>query len=456
MKKTRSINQQRLLIILSVSLIIIIGVIGFLYFSNRPRELRDLNVLLISIDALRPDHLGCYGYKRDTSPNIDRLAKEGVLFTQAITQAPYTAAAMAAIFTSTFPRKHNVNDVYEWLDQENITLAEILRDKKYKTKALSENFVISKKRGFEQGFDSYEFKDEPLEGLSDTIKWIESNKNSRFFLWIHIMAPHEPFIPPEPYSKLFLNDNLYEKKEQLNITNEISGFGGIPKRVASQGITDISYYISQYDGEISFADSQVGTLINKLIDLGLQNKTLIILIADHGEDLGEHNYYFTHGVTLYDAAIRIPLIMRLPGLIPQNIVINEQVRSIDIMPTILDILGIKINRKIEGHSLEPLILNKQKKKLALYAFSYTTNKLSIRTSEWKLIYDYNNKKLELYNLKKDPGELINLVDVEKDKLQLLFKILEYYRKNALPKTIKPKQSLDKETTEKLRSLGYLQ
>jgi choline-sulfatase len=440
---------------ISISLLIAVMIVGSLSLFAYSSMLNRPDVVLITIDALRADHLGCYGYKRNTSPNIDRLAKTGALFTEAITQAPYTAASIAAIFTASLPREHGISDVYERLDEKNITLAEILRNKGYTTRAITSNFIIAEKRGFEQGFGSSAFQGGESDEVPTAIKWIERNKNRPFFLWIHIMEPHAPYNPMQPYNQLYLRDKLYdEENNQLPIVADEYGFHGVPKYIEKEGIQDESYYIAQYDGEINSADHNVGMLLDTLKDLRLLDKTLLIVTADHGEELGEHGYYFSHGATLYDTALRVPLIIKFPHAKANSAIIDVQVRTIDLMPTILDIVGIKENNRREGVSLAPLIFKKDR--LILDALSYTRNKVSLRTRDWKLIASLGDEAYELYNLKKDPDELTNLADSETEQFQILKFKLNNYINTAFPVIKKAKEPLDEATRNKLRSLGYAQ
>jgi len=260
------------------------------------------------------------------------------------------------------------------------------------------------------------------------------------------------------------------------VDDEEEIFGVIPKHVAENNIMDVSYYISRYDGKIHVSNDFVGLLLEELKRLNLYDNTLIILIADHGESLGEHNFYFRHGYTLYDITLKVPLIIRYSKIIPKNKTIDYQVRLIDVMPTIMDILKVK-NKKykdIVGKSLMPVILGKEEFP-EQYAFSDNGFIFSIRSENWKLIYidremiknypwsifyldDY-----ELYDLKNDPLETENLVETEREIFLTLKKELDeyinqarFYQKKFSSEISKELGEIDEETKEKLRSLGYVQ
>jgi len=284
----------------------------------QPKTSPKSKVLFITIDALRADHLSCYGYRRQTSPIIDTLASQGTLFTQAIAQASYTPPSVASILTSKYPYQHKVLfPVNSYLKEQFVTLAEILKNHNYSTAAITPNFILEPQFGFRQGFDFCSMVTPEDKQTDVALDWIKQHKNNSFFAWIHYMSAHAPYAPPAPYNKIFINDDYsVQDKESLKMVDDITGLGGIPRHVAMGNITDKDFYISLYDGAISFADYQVGRLLKGIEELGIADNTLIILSTDHGEALGEHGYYFSHGHTLYDSLIRIPLIIKLHNIIP--------------------------------------------------------------------------------------------------------------------------------------------
>jgi len=456
-------KRYKIGIILFVSLTGIFGLLKYLERTQQP------NVILITLDALRQDHLGCYGYKRNTSPTIDELAKEGVIFTEAISQCSHTAASVTSLITSTYPNIHNVKD---WGYQLNpdihlYTLPEILRLHGYKTALISDQLALSLIKGLERDFDTYYTiwtstfgpHGKKIINITDwAMDWIKNNKNKKFFLWLYYLDPHGPYSPPPPYNKMFQNDEYYNIKQSIPISDDMhrqTVFGKIPKYLAVNDITEVDYYISQYDGEIRYVDSQIGRLVEELKKLCLNKKTIIIITSDHGEGMGEHNLFFGHGILLYDELIKIPLIIKLNKNAQQDKEVDAQVRSIDIVPTILDILSIKKYDSMQGTSLLPLIMNK-KNNVPLYAYSEHLNRKAIRTKEWKLIYDENNKQYELYSLKDDPRELNNLVPLEKEQFVLLKQKLDDFSKQGKPAGVNAGFILDKDAKERLRSLGYVQ
>lgn len=468
---TRLVKKNN--IVIYGATIIFISLILIFLISNSAKP-KNLNVLLITMDALRPDHLSCYGYKRNTSPNIDTLAKEGILFTQAISQSSWTPPSIYSILTSMYPHEHGVTDFGVSLKHNIQTLPEILKDNGYYVGLISGRGNLTEFHFSDliNNFDTfYPLSPDYIsaeEISNNTIKWLRFNKEKKFFLWLFYLEPHTPYKPPLPYNKLYVNDEFMKEDDKYipiadKSRERYDGFKVIPRIAAVKGMTNINYYISQYDGEIRFADEQIGRVLEELKKLKLFNNTLIIISSDHGEYMGEHDLYFVHGNHLHDAVIKVPLIFKCDTIFLKGKIINQQVASIDIMPTILDILCIK-KSKLSGSSLLPFIL-KGKNDSSRAAFSEylgsaskaKSTQISLRKAGWKLTYKLSDRKYELYNLNKDPGELINVTNIEKEKFKFMKEILDNHMKNQeWMKNTTLNQTLDEQSKEKLRSLGYVQ
>lgn len=448
-------------IIISLATIILFCIPIFVILHIKNASARP-NIILITIDALRPDHLGCYGYKRAASVNIDKLAKEGVLFNQAISQGSETCVSLPSLHTATYPRTHGVYKEGFKINPSLATLAEILAKNDYLTMAITCNLkhIQGLQRGFNILFDE---GDMPADGITQkAINWIENRRNDRFFLWIHYFDPHGPYKPPSPYNRIFL-ENM--QKKELPVSDSMwCGDGVIPKYALERGIRDINYYISQYDGEIGFVDEQIGVLLTKMKELKLDKNLLIIISADHGEALGEHNRYFIHWL-LYDEIIRVPLVIKYKKIIPEGKIINRQVESIDISPTILEILRINKPKTMQGKSILSLILRNESGPPE-FAFSENARqddivRECIRTPGWKLIFSGSDRGLntsgsyELYNLNTDPGESRNLVNIEIEEFKFLKSKLSNWRKRIPAFEPVVSESLTEEEKNKLKSLGYL-
>ena len=441
--------------------------VSFLY----PDELSNQwNVLLITVDSLRADHLGVYGYPRRITPSIDELARRGIVFSRASAHAPFTAPSLPTLFTSAYSNKHQV---WAWGDSLNpslFTLAQILSEEGFLTGVLSAQDFFPEVLGLSRGF---RWMGVGIDKKADVItreamEWLNEHKNKKFFLWIHYFDPHQPYQPPPLIKKEMTREIIPRTilpviKKNPSDPDIFGAFGGISEKAIIDGRRDREYYISLYDGEIKFVDREVGRLIQFLEESKLLSRTFIIITADHGESLGEHNLYFTHGYTLYEENIHIPLIFYAPQELPPGKVVSQNVGLIDITPTILDFLRIKGKgrEKMEGRSLLPLI----------YKGRYNTSRIIygelrepkrgrhvvyVKEGNWKLIFNVWKGDGELYNLRNDPGETRDIKGEEKEVFSRLVKRAREYlsrEKKSIPGGNKSR--LKEEIRRRLKGLGYL-
>lgn len=464
-----------------ITLFLLLVLNSFFYYHQLQRDRNGLNVLFITIDTLRADHLGSYGYLRDASPNIDKLAKEGILFSQAIVQWPKTTPSFASMLTSTYGYYNGVirHSGKQKISNYFILLPEILRNANYNTVGVVTNPVIGAAANFNQGFDTYiqvwrKFESQHAEYVTEhALSWLRDNSHKgKFFMWLHYVDPHAPYNPPEPYNEMYVGDKYYNGSRRAKLNpGRSQNIGGIHPQAHLGDHDEIDYYIAQYDAEIRYMDENIGKVLDTVKAMGLIDNTIIIFTADHGESLGDHNYYFAHGLFPYDDCVRVPLIIKIPGLKSEIKVMDKPVELINIMPTVLDILKIPVNKEAQGKSLVPFML-RDGDSIPEYAFTESGYQLNyqrmIRTKKWKLIYipDKEDQKImqrmpfELYDIENDPNELNNLINVETKiagELQKeLFKWMESAKGiDGLPSS--PEQlSVDKETEEVLRSLGYVE
>ncbi len=461
--------NNKILVVIAVSILLIFSFIFVEYLKNLERP----NIILITIDALRPDHMSCYGYKKNTTPYIDTIAKQGVMFKQALTVAPWTYPVMFSLFSSFYPSVYGMTPSLRQLN--NIVLfGQALKHKGYYKTAVCGHHALSTMKQFTQFFDKFISIEPTKESL-----WTDNNAQKvtqlavkclnqqgvkrNFFLWIHYMDPHGPYNPPPAYKKRWNRETLTKKFKKMPISkSKWIGLNGVPEYIAeSMDIQsmDINEYIALYDGEIGFVDSQIGVLIEELEKRNMGKNTVIIITADHGESLGEHDF-FGHEFLLYDNLLKIPLIIKYPEKFASNKIIERQVKIIDIMPTIFDILRIKKNGLLDGESFLPLIYEKNKT-ISPYAYSLYMNndieKYAVRTQEWKLIYNHNEEKYELYNLQKDPREITNLFSLANNGfIESLKQKLHNFIRETNSQKIEVDFFLDEETKRRLRMLGYLQ
>lgn len=403
-----------------------------------PSGLPNLNLLVITVDTLRADRLGLYGYPKIRTPNIDRLGKNGVTFLQALCHVPLTLPSHCSLFTGTLPIFHGVRDNGYRISSTNVTLAEILRDRGYRTAAFVGAFPLDSRFGLDKGFDIYDdfygsknivrdlsFIERKAEEVNlKATEWLSKNRDRQFFMWIHYFDPHAPYEPPPPF--------------------------------------DREYAASLYDGEVAYTDSIIGGLLDKMAALELLDNTLIVLTSDHGEGLGEHNEK-THGIFVYDSTLRVPLIFHNPRILPNNKVIPGQVGLIDVMPTVLDLLGLPKSPDLQGKSLKPAIYREKPiesgdcyiESIAAMLDRNWAPLQGIRTEDWKYI---EAPVPELYDLVRDLKEEKNLheerpkaaADMRK-RLQELLKKKSSVLSDHTIETLRD----NKETMERLRSLGYI-
>ena len=445
------------------------------YESRQSSSREDVNVILIVIDALRADHLGCYGYEKKTSPHLDAFAREGVLFKNCYSQSSWTKPSVSTILTSLYPDRHGTTLHAHALPGELVTIAEILRDQGYLTSGFVANPNLKKIFNFNQGFDFYDdylMRDKLYYGVLRELRrkppyllkifknhfdthvrdnarllnarifpWLEKYKNENFFMYIHYMDPHSPFIPPPPYNEMF----PYVKGDKASRT------------------------VSLYDGEIRFVDEQINILIAELKSLKIYDKSLIVITSDHGQAFGEHGNY-GHGETIYQDQLKVPLIVKCPGETCGPRIIDATVRSIDILPTVLNVLGIVTDAPLEGVSLFPLMKNEKNANSSenIYIEENSDNVYVldgiIRNNEWKYIVTEKSRLRdiakeggeELYHLTEDPYELNNMAGQESDMLKIMRGSLDSFKNRLHTPAAKPGSvKMDPETVRQLRALGYL-
>lgn len=321
-----------------------------------------LNVLLITIDTLRADHLGIYGYQRNTSPRIDALAREGTVFTHAFTYWPKTRGSFAIMLTGRRPSQNGYSGQHPVVLGFNPTIADSLKRAGYATAAIVDNPNVAAVNGYSKGFDSYRetWEEEALVSEMDRARAITEGAvgflrgatgDHPFLLWLHYVNPHAPYTPPAPYDTAFL-DAASEEGPRLKPVRRFHG--GVPEHLAVAGKDRLGYYVAQYDGEIAAVDEEVGKVLAALKESGAGGRTVVILTSDHGESLGEHDYYFDHGEDLFDPCLAIPLIITLPGSGAGRR--SEVLAStLDVFPTILDAAEVSYPPDLAGASLLPAL-----------------------------------------------------------------------------------------------------
>ena len=403
---------------------------------------RPPNLVVITIDTLRPDHLECYGYKSIKTPRIDGLAADGVLIEKAYTPIPLTLPSHASILTGTYPLFHGVRDFTGFtLSKDRKTLATMLRATGYSTGAVVGSAVLESRWGLNQGFDFYydNFSYSATQNwqpiaertgdivVREALAWLDKNKGKPFFLWAHLFDPHDPYKPPPPY--------------------------------------DRQYAAHPYDGEIAFTDEMVGRVLDYLKQNNLYDRSLIVLVGDHGEGLGEHGEKY-HGFFIYDSTLRVPLIFKLPGAVGlRGRRLAGPLRTIDIVPTVLQVLDLtgKVRAtEVQGRGAYSSLMGKSSLAdlvaqaeifLPFYHFEWSPL-VSLRRGRYKFI---DAPRPELYDTVSDPGEMRNLYP---EKTAIAAQLKELLRQDVAryaPRegVSEVPRDVDPATVEKLASLGYL-
>ncbi len=405
--------------------------------SQIPMKYKDYNVIFVSFDALQAAHVGSLGYARDVTPTIDAIAKEGFSFANTISTASWTVPASMTWFTGVYPSEHRLTNKFAVFNPPNnvlsnlkklspdlMTLAEVLKNNGYATGGFTGNAGVNGFFGYDQGFDTYFYEKGKFGSMGVSIpkaqEWLKDNGKKKFFMFLHGYDIHGQGIPEGGFDYRFVDkgyDKRYtgSKEEQEALREE-----GLEKGETTLREEDIRFWRAIYDEKIQRTDALFKKFLVDFEKTGLMDKTLFVLTSDHGTEFHEHKR-FDHGFSLYDELIHVPLVIKLPGQ-KAGRVINDQVSSIDVMPTILDLLDVQMPEKaknqIRGASLTPALKGSKVAKDVFFETDYRlyTFKRGIQTVDgWKLIYTMENKGRELYNVKKDPGEKVNLAEKEPRK-----------------------------------------
>lgn len=475
-----------------------------------PREQSRPNVVLVSIDTLRADRLGVYGHHRDTSPALDALAAEGTRFDRAISQAPWTTPAHMSLMTSMYPSTHGVNPSfaefleahegrarYPSMSHELTPLARQLRDHGYLTLGVTGGVTVGAELGFARGFDRYfdDARNPPSPELqSRLLSWLRTYGGSPFFLFFHTFEVHAP------YSRLDFADDVLTPEERQGIET-------FWRRPHENALVEFHAYLQErgldravvtsalYDGGVRQADRVVSTLLHELRDLGVYDRTLIIVTSDHGEEFGEHDparVYDAHCDTLYDELIRVPLILKAPGRQEGGRVVDEVVELIDVAPTVLDLVDIEVPEEMQGASLRSFVSNgptsrrppadedasRPRAKAQSPPSGRALSESTCNGPEWKSLRTAGHKYIatfevadmrrsgipgkrvreQLYDLRADPGERHDLTSAAPPVLaslreRLIRRFVENAKLGAEHTT--GETGLSEEMLGRLRALGYI-
>jgi arylsulfatase len=423
------------------------------------------NVLLITIDTLRADHLGAYGYALPTSPAFDALAAEGVRFANAFTPVPTTAPALASLVTGVHLDVHGVRENTGRLPETLTTIGEALAAAGYRTAGFYGNGAIQ--HGFGQGLEtwapfapSYFFTD--AVGTTRALAWIEE-ASSPWFLWIHYMDPHGPYTssPPERTAGFAYPDDPALARE-LPVAPGNAALGMIPRYQALPGLRRVGDYVRRYDGEIAGTDAELLRLRQALDARGALDDTLIVVTADHGESLGENRYYFQHGRELNEASLRVPFVLRHRGL-PHGATVEAPASLVDVLPTLLALVGVPAPAGLAGRDLSPLLFGATAPQRTFVAYNVAgPRRVAVRHGEWKLIgrvpLDAAGSRAArvLYRIDDGGGTetVVPVADEPEVAGRLEVDLVALAPRGASTRAVRP-SAVTPADRERLRALGYI-
>jgi arylsulfatase A-like enzyme len=469
---------------------------------------RPQGVILVWTDTLRRDHLGAYGYGRPTTPVIDRLAREGVLFRDCIGQATWTKVATPSLFTALYPSAHGVLDFMDRLPSSAHTLAEAYREAGYATLSMSSILFTGRFSNLHQGFEEVhegssladvDSSKTAREYVDRLLPWLDAHRETPFFVFLHVSDPHDPYKPASPYDAMWADAARSEDHERQgkvlrkSITDPLlRNMGSLtPTRedLLRAGLDPEEYVRHDrdwYDGSIRGLDAEMGRLVERLRALGLEPRTLLVFTADHGEEFLEHGRML-HGQGVYGELSNMPLFFRGPGIVPAGAEVEATVQAIDLMPTLLEMSRVPVSPGLHGRSLLPLIVRALDggagavragedwtDRPAITEKAATvdngsppprdTESVSIVYGGWKLIHNTKRPagrpEYELFDHRRDPLDGADVAAQHPDVVQRLRRELDAWRKSVFAARLKPdaevEQSLSAEERERLRALGYVQ
>jgi arylsulfatase A-like enzyme len=417
------------------------------------------NVLVVTIDSLRPDRLGCYGYDRPTSPNLDAFARHAVRFTNAFATSSFTPPSHASLFTSRYVDDHGLV-TWNPLPEQQLTLAEMLATYGYRTGA-SVNLKLLSKQNLGQGFQwrreghgqgIEEGSRDARELVNDAFEFIRTRSQQPYFLWIHLYDVHRPYGRSPNWTRMFARDG------RLGVGDSESDYNLTPEDVRQRGLTatDLRYLADRYDAGIAYTDAQLAPLLAELSTPERTADTLIVVTADHGESLLDHEeQLFTHDPFLLASVTRVPLLIRYPTEMGAGRTVDALISLIDIAPTILAVLGVPRPAAFDGLDLAPYVGGAPLERAEIFMEHWGTSQLkAARSLRWLAIHDVEHNTTSYYDIASDPGEQHALSDVHDETALGLAKRLATF---SARQTTAPKDppALDPDVVRGLKALGYI-
>lgn len=453
----RRVRNRWLVLALALSLL----AVAALVLTRNWRQQHPRGLVIVTFDALRGDHLGFNGYRRNTSPNLDAFARQAVSFTRARSQGTHTPPAMTSLFTGTYVHTHGVADFND--DKINSLprdLSRVLREAGFATAFISGHGGLARfadSLGFEQ-YTSAALSAEEVtrKGLA----WLRRNKQRRFLLHLHYLEPHHGATLSSRYTEFFSGDGLDQTSERLPAGT--IGLVHVRGHADPDGTLDVAKVIRRYDGAIRFADKKFGAVLTTLDKLGLQDSTVVVVSTDHGEYLGEGNVftpgkrYFAHGGAPAELLTRVPLLVRVPGVAAARV--DTPAQLIDVMPTVLAELGLPCPKTVQGQSLAGVLRGGSLARRFTFSGDITASSLAIWSGDWKLVYQADQGRdgsHSLFNVSRRPWEQQDQAKANPRLFNELKAELDLFINAEARKSKTVKQIRDTRTRSQLRSLGYI-
>jgi arylsulfatase A-like enzyme len=454
-------------------------------------------VILMQGDTLRKDHLDAYGYERPTAPTLRRLAEDGALFNNAITQTGWTKAETPSILTALYPSTHGVHAFPDRLPASATTIAEVFRQGGYATASFSSVLFTGQFTNLHQGFEEVHESESTVgragprgaktsrEYVDRLVEWLEDHRDVPSFVYLHFFDPHSPYEPNRPYDTMWADpkgrEEYLRQQEVLKkfIKSPFMSERGMatPEELAAAGIDPAAYlrYSKDwYDGSIRGMDAEISRLVERMQELGLRDRSVIAFYADHGEEFHEHGRMF-HGQSVYGEMMRVPLIFWGPGRVGKGVKVDETVQLIDVMPTLLELSGLKPPAAVQGQSLRPLLagaasgwtrrpaISEKQPSGVGSDFPEAAQSYAIADGSWKLVQNVarppDKPEFELFDFYKDPLDQKNVASEHPDVVERLSKQLDGWKRMATQARLKPDseeaKGMTAEQLERLRSLGYV-
>jgi arylsulfatase A-like enzyme len=429
--------------------------------SEIPQQSHPL--IIIDIDTLRADHLGCYGYHRPTSPNIDEFAEQSVLFEWAFSQAPNTPPSQTSILSGLYPGTHGMIFDEDRVPDEANMLAEVLAEHGFTTAGFHDGGYMSNTFNIGQGFTIYDNnRGQGLAAIGPKVfDWLRAHHSEDFLLLVHTYDTHTPYAPPPPFDEAFVegvpepSPGFVPDVEQMEAVR-LSKYTDELRTLADN---DLAWAISRYDAEIQYVDAWFGEFMALVRELNLDERATIVVISDHGEEFQEHGSVLHE--KLYATVTRIPFLIRFPGGgITRRV--GEPVEGLDLMPTLLDISGCPIPPEVQGESLVPVIrgLPDPGEHHAFSESPYFGERRVITSYDWRFFYTHSNDSIELYRYREDPLEQDDLSQSNESDIDgLRERLLDWDQNVRVPlitQVAASREELDAATREQLEALGYIQ